>query len=169
MKDLLKEKELQIIQAIKEKEEKKHPHIRLGTVSFLIVESKTNFPLCFTMDSNESGVEVINCAAESSSFPTTESGAIIFHCGNSNSDFNAVERKIARKIIQTPYLDFGDFSELSVSVFGVNKEESIFLSAFIASIIFEIDIKRVFAKMENLPPEIEDGTFYLFDYLKKKF
>lgn len=170
MKKLLETKKPEIFQAIKKMEEKKHFQVRFNVTSFLIVESKTNFPVCFFMESDENGVEIIDCPADRSVFPTLESDAIIFHCGNSNSDFNSLEKKLVKKIIPIKALDFGDFADISVSVFGVNKEESIFLSIFIASIIFSTTMDDIIKKMEEkkLPARIKDKTFYLYDYLENK-
>lgn len=170
MKELLKEKKPQILRAIKEMEERKHPQTRFETVSFLIVESKKNFPLCFTMESDEDEIEIIDCPAEESVFPTAESSAMIFHCGNSNYDYNALDRKMTRKIIQTSGLDFGDFAEISISIFGPNKEESIFFAIFIASIIFSTTMEKIISRMDekDVPSRIKDETFYLYDYLENK-
>ena len=170
MKKLLEEKKPQILRTIKEMEERKHQQLRFQTISFLIVESKKNFPLCFAMESDEDEIEIIDCPAEESVFPTAESSAMIFHCGNSNFDFNALDRKMTRKIIQTSALDFGDFAEISISVFGPNKEESIFLAIFIASIIFSTTMEKIISRMDekDVPPRIKDKTFYLYDYLENK-
>lgn len=170
MKELLKEKKPQILRAIKEMEERKHPQTRFETVSFLIIESKTNFPICFFMESDESTVEVVDCPAEQSKFLTIENGAMIFHCGNSNYDYNALDRKMTRKIIQTSGLDFGDFAEISISIFGPNKEESIFFAIFIASIIFSTTMEKIISRMDekDVPSRIKDKTFYLYDYLENK-
>lgn len=170
MKELLKEKKPQILRAIKEMEERKHPQTRFETVSFLIIESKTNFPICFFMESDESTIEVVDCPAEKADFLTKDNNAVIFYCGNSNSDWNALERKLAKRIIKTSALDFRDFAEISISVFGANKEESIFLSIFIASIIFSTTVEKIIESMDekNIPPRIKDKTFYLYDYLENK-
>ncbi len=170
MRELLEQKKEEIFRLLKEMELRKPWQVRFETLAFMIVESKNNFPICFSLESEEGKVEIIDCPAEKSNFPTTENDAMIFHCGNSNSDWNALERKLAKRIIKTSALDFGDFAEISISVFGASKEESIFLSTFIASIIFSTTMEKIIESMDekNIPPRIKDGTYYLYDYLEKK-
>ena len=167
MRDLLEQKKEEIFRLLKEMESKKPWQVRFETLAFMIVESKNNFPICFSLESEEDNVEIIDCPAEKADFLTKENSAVIFYCGNSNSDWNALERKLAKRIIKTSALDFGDFAEISISVFGASKEDSIFLSIFIASIIFSTTVEKIIESMDekNIPPRIKDKTYYLYEYL----
>lgn len=167
MRDLLEQKKEEIFRLLKEMELRKLWQVRFETLAFMIVESKNNFPICFSLESEEDNVEIIDCPAEKADFLTKDNNAVIFYCGNSNSDWNALERKLAKRIIKTSALDFRDFAEISISVFGANKEESIFLSIFIASIIFSTTVEKIIESMDekNIPPRIKDKTYYLYEYL----
>lgn len=167
MRDLLEQKKEEIFRLLKEMESRKPLQVKFDEVVFLIVESKTNFPLFFSLENDENEVKIIDGNPERSDFPKNESDTVIFHFGNSNFDYNSLERSLTKKIIQTKALDFGDFADVSISVFGVNKEESIFLSVFIASIIFSTSMEKIIGKMEekDVPSRIKDEHFYLYDYL----